>query len=727
MPAKIDKVSLITSLTLAFGSCFASRAHAQQASASAATGGGLQEIVVTATKTGRTLLQDTPLAISAVTAGQFDRTGGRDIRDLQLYSPSLTIAQNGSSAEPYIRGVGSNNTFPGSDSSVALYIDGVYIGRSSSFFQDLFDIDRIEVLRGPQGTLYGRNATGGAISVITRQPTDTLEADARITAGDYDLRRVEGYLSGPLVADKIDASLSARYSTRDGYFQNIAPGGVPADSENDRSVRAQVKITPTERLKVLVRGDYLNSHSTIGSGIKVVTPTSYDPIANSTIGRPFTIATNTAPLVHEVDYGESAEIDYTFSNAAKLTSLTAYRASDLRSRLDSDFSAASIRYTDIKVNQHQTSEDLNLSGHLARLTYITGIDYIQEDVGSIVAVSTFPGTRTEYVPPLTEHSIAGFAQGTYDITSTLQLTAGIRYTSERKTFDQFIGTESVVVAAYPPLTVGPFRAPPVRYAARRTDEAATPKLGLNYRPAAGVLLYASVAKGFKSGGFSLTSANSFQGFSPETLWDYELGLKTEFDDHRALVNVDGFHYNYTNLQVQSFIVPGVLDITNAASAHINGVELETEYKPIPGLTLGGALTYLDAKYSNFPDAIGPGNVAFSATGHYLDSAPKTAFNLNAGYEHRIAGNLTGFGHLDYMWRGQQYFTPKNDVAESQAAYGVLDAEIGIRIPNRGLEISLYGHNLQNTAYYTSTATIGGVTFGTLAAPRTFGVQITGRY
>lgn len=727
MPAKIDRVSLITSLTLAFGSCFASRTHAQQAPASAATATGLQEVVVTATKTGRTLLQDTPLAISAITADEFNRTGGRDIRDLQLYSPSLTIGQNGSAAEPYIRGVGSNNTFPGSDSSVALYIDGVYIGRPTSFFQDLFDVDQIEVLRGPQGTLYGRNASGGAISVITRQPSNTFEADARVTVGDYDLRRVEAYVSGPVVDNVVDASISVRYSARNGYFQNIAPGGTPADAEGDHSVRTQVKLTPTDKLKAIVRGDYLYSDSTIGSGTKIITRTPYDPIANSTIGEPFTIAANTAPFSFETDYGESAEIDYTFSDAAKLTSLTAYRTSDFRSRADSDFSAASVRYTDELFNQHQTSEDLSLSGHVDRLTYVSGFDYFEENVGSIVAVSTFPGTRTEYVPPLTEHSVAGFAQGTYDITSTVQLTAGIRYTSERKTFDQFIGTESVDVAAYPGLTVGPFRAPPVQYDAKRSDSAATPKFGLNYRPAAGVLVYASIAKGFKSGGFSLTSSNSFQGFAPETLWDYELGVKTEFDDHRALFNVDGFHYNYTNMQVQSFIVPGVLDITNAASAHINGIELETGYRPIPGLTLGAALTYLDAKYSSFDDAIGPGNVSFDATGHYLDSAPPLAFNLNAGYEHGISDNLTGFGHIDYMMRGQQYFTPENDAAESQPRYGVLDAEAGVKLPNQGLEISIYGHNLQNTAYYTSAATIGGVTFGTLAAPRTFGVQLTERY
>lgn len=721
----ISSSSMVRILAVAIGSAVASSSYAQQSEAP--RDNAVEEVIVTATRSGATRLQDTPMAITAIGGDLFQNAAGRDIRDLQMFSPSLTITQNGSSAQPYIRGIGSNSTFPGSDSSIGFYVDGVYIGRPSSFFQDMFDVDHVEVMRGPQGTLYGRNAIAGAISVVSRKPANQLEAVARVTAGDYGLIRTEGYLSGPIVADMVTASISGRYSKREGYFKNVVPGVGDADSEYDRSVRGQVRVTPTDKLEVLLRGDYLDSNSTVGSGTKTRTLTGYDPVVDGLLNQPRTLAFNTVPITHRRDEGVSGEINYTFSDAAKLTSLTAYRKSDGRTRSDSDFSAASIRYTDYQYSQEQFSQDLTLSGKVGALTYVAGLNHFDENISAAVAVTTFPSARTAFLPDVKERSEAGFAQGTFAVTPKLSLSAGLRYTWESKSFAQNQESQAVVAANYPAVADGPTTKPPVRYVARRADTAWTPKIGAEYRPMDDVLVYVSVAKGFKSGGYSLTSTNPAQGYSPEELWSYEAGLKTEFADHRGLFNLTVFRYDYSNLQVQSFLTPGVLDVTNAATARVNGVEAEARYTVVDGLTLGGSLTYLDAKYLNFPNAIGPGNVPYDASGNRLNAAPRISYNLNAAYERRISDSMTAFGRVDYMSKSRLYFTAKNVSLESQEQYGLVNAQLGVTLMDKRVQVSMFARNLANKTYFTTTATLGATTFGTLGAPRTFGVQVTGRY
>ena len=217
----------------------------------------LEEIIVTATKMGDTRLQETPIAITAFTADALERTGIKDVRDLAGSTPNLVVAQNGAFAQLYIRGIGSNNVFAGSDPSTTVHMDGVYLARPAAVFNNFLDVERIEVLRGPQGTLYGRNSVGGTINIISRLPDNQARAKAQATIGNYDLFRGEAYVSGPLVEDKLYGSVSLMGSKHDGYFKNVVASGNDRASEDTWGARAILRATPNEALEMVFRADYL--------------------------------------------------------------------------------------------------------------------------------------------------------------------------------------------------------------------------------------------------------------------------------------------------------------------------------------------------------------------------------------------------------------------------------------------------------------------------------------
>lgn len=677
------------------------------------------DIIVTATRSGETRLQDTPMAITAVDNELLENSASRDIRDLQTFTPSLSIAQNVTAAQPYIRGIGSNNIFAGSDPSTALYIDGVYIARPLGFFVDLFDVERVEVLRGPQGTLYGRNAVGGAINVISRRPGEDLEASGALTVGSYDLIRAQGYVSMP-ISPTMSVSLSGRVSERDGYFSNAVSGVGPADAEDDQSVRGQFYWHPTNQWDILLRADYSDSASTSGSGLKPRMPTPWDPIVNSLANEPFALAFNTAPQLSRETWGASLEAAYQFSPSLRLWSLTSYRNNDSFTVLDSDFSAASVRVTNIGEDQSQFSQEINLAGNAGALTYVIGAYYFEEDIDAPTTVSNLPAVRVNIAPTVHTEALAAYAQGTLELTPEFSITAGLRYTDEQKQFDQFFGLQSIPTGLF-------LAGYPVTYVAEGSYQAWTPRIGAEYRPNDNLLLYVSATRGYKSGGFSYTSSNSFQGYDPEQVWAYEGGLKSDLFDNHLRFNLTAFQYDYQDLQVQSFITPGVIDITNAANARITGVELEARLHATDWLDLGVAATYLDATYEDYPDAIGPGNIPYDASGHRLTAAPEWAYNIYASVDHTMSSGHRLVGRVDYAWKSEQFFTPQNVAIESQGDYGLLNANVSLAFPGERFEIGVFARNLGDEPYFTTTATIGGVTYGTLGVPLTAGVQLTARY
>ncbi|MBP7337418.1 TonB-dependent receptor [Niveispirillum sp.] len=689
----------------------------------------LEEIIVTATKMGDTRLQETPLAITAFTADALERTGIKDVRDLAGSTPNLVVAQNGAFAQLYIRGIGSNNVFAGSDPSTTVHMDGVYLARPAAVFNNFLDVERIEVLRGPQGTLYGRNSVGGTINIVSRLPDNNVKAKAQATIGNYDLYRGEAYVSGPLIEDKLYGSVSIMGSKHDGYFKNVVPSGNDRASEDTWGTRAILRATPNEALEMVFRADYLADYGHFVGNQALLQPFrpvaggAVDPVTEAIRGDWHKVALDSPSDTDRKIKGVSAEITYSFSDAAVLKSLTAYRKSDLNYITDTDATDLHRQETRQQEYQDQLSEELNLSGRLDRFKYVLGLYYFDEHIDTFSTVTAFNLNRvTNPAPTVDTKAWSGYGQGSFDVTDQFTLTAGIRYTDEKKDFDQYLNIYTLSTGA-------PLATYPRRYLNQGHYTAWTPKFGAEYKVTDDVMLYASATRGFKSGGFNFSSGNTAQGFAPETLWSYEAGFKTEFADRRVRLNGSAFTYDYKDLQVQSFLVPGVTDITNASDAKVDGVELELTTRPVTGLDIGATLTYLNARYKNYPQAPIPGTspaVTIDASGKYLNSSPKWAYMLYGQYNFDVGGG-SAFVRGEYGWKDRQYFTVVNDPIQTMGSYDLLNASIGFAPEGGNWQVVLYGRNLSDTQYLVSTGTFTAVPSGTPGDPRTYGLRLTYTY
>jgi iron complex outermembrane receptor protein len=679
---------------------------------------GSSDIIVTANKTGASRLQDTPISITAFSDAMLSATGVKDVRDLTTMTPNLQVTQNASFSQVYIRGIGSNNVFGGSDPSSTIHVDGVYLARPASYLSNFLDVERIEVLRGPQGTLYGRNSVGGTINVISRKPGNDFAAKAQLTYGNYDFLRGEAYVSGPLVTDKVAASISVIGTRRDGYLKNIAPGVGDLDNEKTYGTRGQIRFTPSEPLEIILRADYLKSDDALAGYVKMLQTTT-DPLANSILGDYRKVALNIRSASNRQQWGMAGEVNYDLGPDMQIKSLTAYRENRLIQVGDTDGTAVNTRRTDQFEGQRQFSQELNLTGKTGGLTYIAGLYYFSENIKVDSSVTTFPTVRANFSPTIQTSAVAAFAQGTYAFTDQFSVTAGIRYTRERKDFDQvatnFSLPTGLPLATYPRL-----------YSTQGIYKAWTPKIGLEYRPTNNVMLFASATKGFKSGGFNFSSVNPAQGFAPETLWSYEAGAKLDLFDRMLRVNASVFHYDYKDLQVQSFLTPGVIDITNAADATVDGVEIETELRPTSWLQVGANLAYLDAVYKNYTNALKPGNIAFDASGNHLNLSPKWAYTLYTQADVPV-GDGSIFGRAEYSHRTRQYFTALNAGLDQQAGYALVNGSIGYNFPGDRFQLIAFGRNLGNKAYVTSTASFAAGIVGRVGEPRTYGIRAIVKY
>jgi iron complex outermembrane receptor protein len=714
----------------------------------------LEEIVVTATKTSAMSAQKTPIALSAFSGAELQRSQTVNLKDLVASAPGLSIGQSTANSEIYIRGIGTNNIGAGSDPDVTMQVDGVYIARPSATTNDFADIDRIEVLRGPQGTLYGRNAVGGTINIISKQPSDTLTGQNTLTVGNYAAVEYQGYISGPLVPQVLQASLAVTYLRHNAYLENIVPTGNDVNSANHGGVRGQLRweasedITATTRFDWTVVDENVNSFSELlapppslygaGGSRSVPLPT---PLANSLIGSFDTVALNTRNRVWARNGGISEDIDWTFSPNLSLKSISAYRKDKFRIAVDSDNTELPSTINTQNEREDQVSQEFDLKAHYSAFDAIGGLYYFHENDDAEI-VSQTPGPLITATPKTTANSYAAFAQGVYHVLPTVNLTVGYRYTLEDKHLDQNFMR-----------TIGGIELPgfPFIGSSTRHFHGSTPKFGIDWQLTPQAMLYASATRGYKSGGINYAAATvAAETFDPETIWSYESGIKSEWLDHRLRVNVTGFVYDYKNLQVQSLLGPGNIAIGNAASAKVKGIETEITARPTPNWQLTVNLTYLDATYDQFPAASVPAVVApfiaanqlinsnppgspaapsfvFNAAGKTLDAAPKYTVFLAAQRDFALQNGAGAYVRAEYYWQDRVYYDPTNVAVQSQGAYALVNAFIGYDTADHLWQTQLWGKNLANKGYFITTAANGNAPSGLIAAPRTFGVSLTRRF
>ncbi len=717
---------------------------------------GLEAVKVTARRRDE-WLQDVPVAISAFSQQQLSDLQADDISGIQHAVPNLYLDRgDGANAVVYIRGVGQNDSLAFADPGVGIYVDDVFIARSQAAFLELFDVDRIEVLRGPQGTLYGRNTIGGAIKFVSSPPPNTPKGYLEVGAGNYDQRVLKASFGGPLVKDTLNGKLAIAYSERDGYARNTLDGKSDGD-QNSLSGRAALDWKPSDRLQILFSAD----------GKRDRPDTSRSPVRETSItgatssGQLVTYPKATNPYVVDVNanglsdltaYGTSVTARYQASDAVMIESITAYRDMDFKLNLDTDGSPLPILDILVKEKEDQFSQELRANYDAGgALTGTAGLYYFHDDdtsfsgvddgsatiFGFPVTMFGFPSSSLAETKQVTK-SYAAFADASWSVNEKFAVSAGLRYTYEEKTsgreFENFFDPTVSVIKNTPPFLVGEGVAgTPIH--GKADFDALTPKFSLSYKPNSDVLLYASAARGFKSGGFDGrgTTDFSFQPFKPEFVWTYEAGAKTGWMDGRLVFNAAYFYSDYTDMQVTSFGADPVSGVfvslfSNAAAATIQGLEFELAAQPTPNLSINATLGLLDANYDKFSTLVG--GVVTDVSSRDLVNSPKLNASVAVTWTQPVADGLDVVLHGDANHRSSLATEITDSPVLRQRAYTLLNAFVGLRSAKDKWELRAGVQNITDEKVHVqgfNLAEFPGVQLAFYTAPRTYDLRMIYRY
>ena len=571
-------------------------------------------------------------------------------------------------------------------------------------------------MRGPQGTLYGRNAMGGALNLITRAPTNDFEMGASVVAGDLDTLRAEARVSGPIIKSRLLGSAAIARGYRNGFVRDLNHPEHPLGGEDVTAARGKLQFVINPRSDLLVSADVSHDDApplgyskvlAVKPGFQVSNPPDLHDVRTSTLAEG-----------RNLHFGASARFTARLAPDITLTSLTAFRKLDYELKVDADITELDLTISHVREIQHQISEELTVSQQRQRLTWIGGL-FLLDDVDRQPTDVTLSGPRlvSHLGPGADATSAAAFGQATVDLTQRVSATAGLRYTRERKTFEN----EGHLRTLDAPVVVLPSSS--YAYTDSISNSAWTPKFGLQMQPGKETMVYASATRGFKSGGFNLTSREPGLGFAPEWVWSYEGGVKTRVADGRATLSAAVFHTDYRDLQVQTPLRPGVIDISNAAEATIRGVELEGVVR-VSRLRAGGHLAWLDATYDRY-NAVGVGGITGDVAGNRLNNAPEWSgrawleWNLDVGRARGLSFRT------DSIWQSTVFFSPFNDAVQRQRPYGLLDVSVEFG-PKRGpWSIGAYARNLTGEDYITGAYGTPPPAFGGRPGDtRRFGVRFT---
>ena len=726
----------------------------------------LEEVVVTAQKRAENL-QDTPIAISAVTGDALERLNIDDIGAIAAANPSLVYSEAGGEAQLYIRGIGSNIFNIGADQSVATHIDGVYTGRANMGLTQFLDIDRVEILRGPQGTLYGRNATGGAINVISRAPTDEFEGYVSGLLGSFDRLDLRGAVSGP-ISENLSARLAVRRLKDDGYTEDLDPqGGHKVDDNDLTAIRGSLR-WKTDAVTATV----IAEHSEFENGNTSIFPIDNTGLAESFGAKPnrdIHKTYNNTPSFHRWKTGGvTGNVEWAVTDSTDLNLTVGYRDWDSDFLFNTDGTEIEITRTTLSYESEQLSAELRLSGEQGWGRWLIGAYWFDEDKYGALGLVRAGFTPPAVLPPRsfifradgTGEATALFGQVDFKLADAWTLSAGLRYSDEKK--GDFLRQSTLLpdnelLGLFTPNAI-PDATPASTRRVSRSWDAWTPRVGLEFRPSDDRLYYLTYSEGFKSGGFNDLSVVN-PPFDPEFVDSIELGAKTEWLGGRLRANASAFYYDYTDLQVSVFASVGSITttfITNAAEATVKGVELDFVAKPTESLDIAASLAFLDATYDRFVTPYGSctaANVALDArctgrvglprlidaAGNRLNNAPEFKGSVSATYRFDLASggaiSLQGAAHH----QGRVFFVPANTTVMSQASYTLVDARIGYESGSGGLAVGAFVKNLTDEDYFhnivqfTSTSDARkdvfaiGNALGYPSPGRQWGVEVTYRF
>ena len=702
---------------LVFASLFgASAAHAQSTAPADETESAAGEapdagdIVVTAQRREERL-QDVPIAISAFSGQALESAGISSTNDLTQITPSLNFTQSSFSPQPTIRGLGTRGVAAGDESLVPVYIDGVYQPFLGSIATELNNVSRVEVLKGPQGALFGRNSTGGAINIVTLDPDNDEMLRGSLSYGSYDERILKLYANGG--DDVVAANVAFTLNKDDGYITDLN-GGPKKGWVDTWALRTKLLVRPADWLDLIVAYGHVTRDDTLATGQQpylnnvvtaqtpgVILPTR--PNETSGMGGQLNLRQDSASLTVRADLG-----------FADLTSISAY--DNAEQFIDSDVDSTNIERSRLPVDYFARSfmQELYLTGETGRLNWIVGGSYFNQDAGytrqQVITNGNPAGPGSSDVTSnVGTDSVAIYAQGTYDFTDSLSLTLAGRYTNEHKDF--FI--ENNISGA--------------TLEAEHRWEVFTPSATLQYRINSDANIYAKAGKGFKSGLFGASTFSTVP-VNPENVWQYDLGTKLKLGGWLN-ANFAAFYTDYTDMQV-NIRINNLSTLQNAGAAEIYGIEGELFGRPTRGLNVRLGFSKLWGEFTDFENAVGyeplptGGNriITFDATGNKIIRTPLFSVNSGFDYEYELDNGNSLLLSANAYHAGKSYRDADNRIVEG--ARTLVNGEIGFRLANPNLTFTLWGKNLLDETYTVYVLAGGTADSALYGRPRTFGGRVS---
>ncbi|MGP1281586.1 MAG: TonB-dependent receptor [Parasphingopyxis sp.] len=702
-------------------------------------------IVVTALRRAQSL-SDVPASVTALDSAALESRQIRSLTDIQAQVPNVNFGTSIGTSQVSIRGVGLTINAPWGEPGVATHLDGAYETRPALSQLATFDLERIEILRGPQGTLYGRNATGGSINFISRAPTENFEGHALLSYGNFDEARAQLVLSGGL-AEGVRARVGVTYAHRgDGFLENIRPGQRDADESEDFGARARLAfdLSPDASLDLALTylhsdgsQPYLTAATPIDPALVPINPSLQGALAPLDGER---TAADTTTLDREA-FSPTATLRWNLGGV-QLTSITAYTDIDTASVTDPDGTSAPLGTLFYGYTSETFSQELNLSGSSDSLDWIVGLYYLDEDFdaftnflspagfnlpdildfipGSPILPVFLPGGQTIQEGRERRSSYAAFADFTIGLTDRLNFFAGARYSRDEISTAQTTGN-----LPFPGLSC-------IDLETSVDFEAFTPRAGLQYDFGPSNI-YASISRGYKAGGVNPGSCGNT--FEPEKILAYEIGYRGQVSDSLT-VALAGFHYDYTDFQayvLRPITQGGGVIISNAPEARSWGFEGEIYWTPAPGLRFNGSIGYLDAEFEEYVN-INPltdpfGLMPLDLSGNSIPRSPEWTVGAGADYETAIGNSLRLMLRGELYHSSRIFFTEFNNAIDAQEAYTLFNAFVELGSVDRRYTLRLYGKNLSDERYFnflTDSPLIGGKA-GTYGPRRQFGVELIARF
>lgn len=735
--------------------------------------------------------QDVPIPINVLYGEQLDEAGLHTLQDIQQRVPGLVVSGHDARYAGFgLRGFGATAYNDGLEGSVGTYVDGVYLARQGMAFTELMDIERIEVLRGPQGTLFGKNTTAGALNIVTRPPTFQSEASLEASHGEHGLGEYRGTISGALRDEVLAGRLNVFERSVDGQVENLEDGARLGDADS-QGLRGQLLWTPTEAFSARLIADYAEQNE---AG-NVLLVNHYSPQTRKRarfLGYPLAepdpyrreVRIDAPGRPQTLQDGVSLELNWDLDEAMRLTSITAYRDWDYRATRDGDSTALAVAQSEAQLGHRQFSQEWRLSGTAgSSVDYVAGLYYLRQQLDreidvafgkdaapwfvgdqlallqklygitftdpSQVPAQLLEGAQQHYDGEQKGDSRAIFGQVSWRPVDPLELTGGLRYSQERK--DGWVSRDVSNLASLDGL-------PPTFQAGGQLlrdialggsyyredsieEDNLSGLLSASYRFSDAVMGYASWSRGYKAGGINFDVVGPFAEptFEPERATSLELGIKTRLWDERAMLDLAVYQTDVDNYQALTYspptsvLAPPLRDnLINVGKVRLRGVELDSAWQLAPWLTGRLGLAWSDARYRSFPNAPCPpasGQWTCDLSGDRLYNAPE--WNLSSGLDHRhpLPYGLEVYSGVDYSFRTGYYGTLEGGEGSYQPSYGLTNLRLGLRSQDRAWEVEGWARNLFDRHYITAVySLLGAGDYGAMTgSERTLGTTVRLRY